>query len=87
MFQVWAYFILKLLAPNRVTACSISFRTSCLAHKSLYYSMENHIFVIAVFSMCREILNSLGAFIGEKIAVDLAHRRVDDNFRRQHFTF
>ena len=87
MFQVWAYFILKLLAPDRVAACSISFRTSCLAHKSLDYSMENQIVVIAVFSMCREILNCFGAFIGEEFAVDLAHRRVDDNFRRQYFTF
>jgi hypothetical protein len=34
-----------------------------------------------------EVLNCLGAFIGEEVAVDLAHRGVYDNFWWQYFTF
>jgi hypothetical protein len=36
--------------------------------------------------MFREIQNCLGAFIGEEVAVDLAHRREYDNYLRQYFT-
>lgn len=65
-------FIVKLLAPDRLAACTVAKRITGLNHKFADYAVKYDVVVVIVFSMCDEILNGLWCGIWKETNVNIA---------------
>lgn len=66
-----------------LTACSVAVGVSCLNHKALNDSMEQHVIVVAIARMHSEVFDRLGAFCPKQLHTNIPKGSVQSR-RRSH---